>query len=84
MYYFLDNSKLYIVDLANNMISSVNYEFDSNISQILYDDEFIYLLTRNNDCDIYVVDTNKVDKITYTIQEFNKYMDGTAPLRRQI
>ena len=81
MYYFLDNSKLYIVDLENNIISKVNHEFDSNISQILYDDEFIYLLNRNNDCDIYVVDTNKVDKITYTIQEFNKYMDDSVDNR---
>lgn len=73
--YYIENKKLHILDLENRIISRVEYEFDSDITIIRYDNGLVYLLSQYNDCDVFVIDVDKADKTTFTTEEYAKAMN---------
>lgn len=76
IFYFANDNISYIADLEKGLIYKINYEFDKEINQIESDGKYIYLLMYDKDCDIYVIDIDKVSKTIYTFDEYKKYMDN--------
>lgn len=76
IFYFANDNISYIADLEKGLIYKINYEFDKEINQIESDGKYIYLLIYDKDCDIYVIDIDKVSKTIYTFDEYKKYMDN--------
>ena len=77
IFYFIENNLLYSLDLKNNTISETKHKFNTDINIMCFDNNHIYLINNmaGNDINIYVIDIKKIDKKTYSINDFKKYMN---------
>ena len=76
MFYFANNNVAYIVDLEKGLINEIDYKFDKEISQVVCDGKYLYVLIYDKDCNVYVIDIDTVNKVTYTFDEYQKYMNN--------
>lgn len=72
--YMFANNYLYKINLKDDTIDKVEFYIDKTINQIVYKNGYIFLITNNDEYDIYVIDMNKVNKTSYTIKEYQEYM----------
>lgn len=78
--YFLDEGIIYIIDLNNKLVSKIEHKFES-INQIVFDQDYVYLLSFIDGCNVYIIDINNVNKTVMTIDEYQKHMDNLVDER---
>ena len=78
LFYFVENNKLYVMNLDEETIDVIEYGADNDITQVIKSGDFIYLFSVYDKCDVFVIDLKNIKKTTYTYDEYKEYMKKTV------